>query len=117
MYPFFPEPYELPVLLPRPFEQEGMGRVILLFPPERSGIFSEALHVCVSVGLCVCVAVWHWVSSEGNLLKISLLFSRTVVTLSTLSYHKRKRCTNVTKPVIKVDFLKFRFKHHLKVFH
>lgn len=52
-YPFFPEPYELPVLLPRLLEQEGMGRVMLLFPPERSGIFSEALHVCVSVGLCV----------------------------------------------------------------
>ncbi len=50
-YPFFPEPYELPVLLPRLLEQEGMGRVMLLFPPERSGIFSEALHVCV--GLCV----------------------------------------------------------------
>ncbi len=63
---FIPEPYELPVLLPRALEQEGMGRVMLLFPPERSGIFSEALHVCLSVGLCV-VAVWHSVLSEGNL--------------------------------------------------
>lgn len=49
-YPFFPEPCKLPVLLPRPLEQEGMGRVMLLFPPERSGIFSEALHACV----CAC---------------------------------------------------------------
>jgi len=53
MHPFFPELCKLPVLLPRPLGQEGMGRVMLLFPPEGSGIFSEALHAYVCV--CVCI--------------------------------------------------------------
>ncbi len=100
---FFPRTLQASCATSQAFGAGGNGKGnVVISTREVWHIFWGSACLC-ECGF-VCVAVWHWVSSEGNLLKISLLFSRTVVTLSTLNYHKRKRCTNVTKPVIRVDF-------------